>query len=213
MEGSWRSARGDREIGTSGSRISQPAKRDHHHERAVARVQPIFSLDSGRLAYRVNEKRTSTIHVARLAGGAPERVCEGCGSGGWSSDGKRLLYVERSPDRILVLELGSGRSTALVQHATYTLHSASFEPQDRWICFNAVTPGRSRIFVARVQSVGLVPESEWIAVTNGRWDDQPQSLMNVGWGDLQLSVAADKIGQRWRVEGLGFEFGEKRADR
>src|SRR5215472_19195036 len=112
--------------------------------------------------------------VAPLAGGAPEKLCEGCGTGEWSSDGKRLLYVEHSPDRILVLELASGRSTALVQHATYALHSVSFAPQDRWICFNAVTPGRSRIFVVRVQSVGLVPEPEWIAITNGGWDDQPQ---------------------------------------
>jgi len=108
------------------------------------------------------------------------------------------------------------------------------------VSFNATTPGRSRIFIAPVRGAGLVPETEWLAITDGRWDDKPRwspdgnilyfvseqdgfrciwanrldpatkrpsaapfpifhahearrSLMNLGWGDLQISVARDKI--------------------
>ena len=189
-------------------------------------------------------RRTPT---GRLAGylfppnvGRAERVCEGCGSGGWSSDGRRLLYVDHSSAGISVLDLASARRTGLLHHAAYSLDEAFFSPDDRWVCFNAVTPDRSRIFIAPVRGQGAVPESEWRAVTDSRWDDKPRwspdgniryfvserdgfrciwaqrldpaekrplgtafpifhahearrSLMNIGWGDLQISVARDKI--------------------
>jgi eukaryotic-like serine/threonine-protein kinase len=186
------------------------------------------------------EKQAQLIYVVSVAGGYTERVCEGCGLGGWSSDGRRLLSLDDSPSRISVLDLASGQRTVLLQHATYSLDEASFSPDDRWVSFNAVTPGRSRIFVAPVRGAGLVPEPEWLAITDSRWDDKPRwspdgnvlyfvserdgfrciwaqrlnpaakrplgpafsifhahearrSLMNVGWGDLQISVARDKI--------------------
>src|SRR5262249_33401461 len=136
----------------------------------------IFSPDASRLAYRANEKQNRLVYVVTLAGGALERVCEACGSGGWSSDGRRLLYLdfEHSPAGISILDLTSGRRTALAHHETYSLDEASFSPQDRWVCFNAVTPGRSRIFVAPVRNAGVALEPEWIAITNGRWDDKPR---------------------------------------
>src|SRR5439155_15444418 len=205
------------------------------------RFYPVFSRDASRLAYLANEKHARLIYVASVAGGAPARACEGCGGpGGWSSDGKRLLYLDGSPPGISVLDLASGQRTALLNHASYVLDEAHFSQDDRWVCFNAVTPGRSRIFVAPVRGGGLVPEPEWLAITDGRWGDKPRwspdgnilyfvserdgfrctwaqrlsragkrplgaafpaihaqearrSLMNLGWGDLQMSVARDKI--------------------
>jgi len=202
---------------------------------------PAFSPDASRLAYRSNEKQAHLINVVSVAGGAPERVCEGCASlGGWSSDGRRLLYFEEAPRRLSILDLASGQRAALLDHARYKLDEASFSPDDRWVCFNATTPGRSRIFIAPARGAGLVPETEWVAITDGRWDDKPRwspdgnilyfvseqdgfrciwahrldpatkrplgtafpifhahearrSLMNLGWGDLQISVARDKI--------------------
>lgn len=202
---------------------------------------PAFSPDASRLAYRSNEKQAHLIYVVSVAGGAPERVCKDCAAlGGWSSDGRRLLYFEEAPRRLSILDLASGRRAVLLGHGTYKLDEASFSPDDRWVCFNATTPGRSRIFIAPVRSERLVPETEWLAITDGRWDDKPRwspggnvlyfiserdgfrciwalrldpatkrpvappfpifhahearrSLMNLGWGDLQMSVARDKI--------------------
>lgn len=136
---------------------------------------PAFSPDASRLAYRSNEKQAHSIYVVSVAGGAPERVCKDCAAlGGWSSDGRRLLYFEEAPRRLSVLDLASGRRAALLDHGTYKLDEASFSPDDRWVCFNATTPGRSRIFIAPVRSAGLVPETEWLAITDGRWDDKPR---------------------------------------
>jgi Tol biopolymer transport system component len=41
------------------------------------------------------------------------------------------------------------------------------------VSFNAVTPGRSRIFVVPFRGAGPVPEADWTAITDGRWDDKP----------------------------------------
>src|SRR5262249_41578063 len=74
----------------------------------VGEFLPRFSPDGGRLAYVANESGKSVIYVVSLAGGAPEKVCEDCGSNiSWASDGKGILYVGRSPARISLLDLAS----------------------------------------------------------------------------------------------------------
>lgn len=41
-------------------------------------------------------------------------------------------------------------------------------------CLTPRPRGRSRIFVAPFRSGGLIPESEWIPITDGVWDDKPR---------------------------------------
>jgi hypothetical protein len=42
------------------------------------------------------------------------------------------------------------------------------------LTFNATTPGHSRIFVVPFSTSGPIPESKWIAITDGAWDDKPR---------------------------------------
>src|SRR5262249_17481492 len=130
--------------------------------------------------------------------------------------------------------------TGLLNHPSYALFQPQFSPDDRWVSFNGTAAGRSRIFVAPVRGAGLIPESEWIAITDSVWDDKARwspdgnllyfisdrdgfrciwaqrlepaskrplgpaipiyhahearrSMMNVGSGPLEISVARDKI--------------------
>jgi len=142
---------------------------------AAPGFSPAFSPDAGRLAFRVVEKQAQAIYVATLATGAVERVCKDCGAnGGWSSDGKALLYTAQSPPRISMLDLISGQSTVLVTHPEHVLHQPYLSPDNRWLCFNVTTVERSRIFVAPVRRTSAVSEPEWIAITDDRWDDKPR---------------------------------------
>jgi Tol biopolymer transport system component len=134
----------------------------------------VFSPDGVKVAYRSLDKQGSALQVASLADGSRERVSECTSSGGWSSDGKSLLCVGAVPARISIVDLDSRQVRGLLNHAIYTLWNPRFSPNDRWVSFNATEPGRSRIFVAPVGKSGLIRESEWIAITDGVWDDKPR---------------------------------------
>jgi Tol biopolymer transport system component len=135
---------------------------------------PNFSPDGTALAYRTSEHGTSKAYVVALAAGGTQPICDDCSDYGWSSDGKRLVLVGRTPARVSVLDLTSRSKTALLQHATDQLWNARFSPDDRWVAFNATEPGQSRIFAAPVRDAGLVPEQDWVAIADSRWDDKPR---------------------------------------
>jgi Tol biopolymer transport system component/DNA-binding winged helix-turn-helix (wHTH) protein len=136
---------------------------------------PVFSADGAMLAYRVQEKKDSVLELVSLASGAHERLTECAASGGWSSDGQSILCLgSGSIPRISVFDLKSKRIAGLLNHSTWSLWNPRFSPDDRWISFNATTPGKSRIFVAPFRRTGLIPESEWIAITDSMLDDKPR---------------------------------------
>ncbi|HLW80157.1 MAG TPA: hypothetical protein VKU44_11225, partial [Terriglobia bacterium] len=135
---------------------------------------PTFSPDGNSLAYREAEEQTSVGYAVSLAAGGTERICEDCSDYDWSHDTKKLLVLGRSPAGIAVVDLASKQRMALLNHAAYALWNPRFSPDDRWVSFSATMPGRSRIFVAPFRSAGAVPEPEWIAVTDGRWEDKPR---------------------------------------
>jgi hypothetical protein len=55
------------------------------------------------------------------------------------------------------------------------LWEGNFSHDGRWVTFNAVTKDgkTSRIFVAPFRKA-LVPRSEWIPITQGKWDGKPR---------------------------------------
>jgi Tol biopolymer transport system component/DNA-binding winged helix-turn-helix (wHTH) protein len=135
---------------------------------------PVFSVDGGRLAYRVQEKKDAVLEIVSLNSGAHERLSECTTSGGWSSDGKSVLCLGTGSARISVFNLQSKHLAGLLNHPEWSLWNPRFSPDDRWVLFNATTPGRSRIFVAPFRQAGPIPESEWIAITDSVWDDKPR---------------------------------------
>lgn len=135
---------------------------------------PRFSPDGNALAYREAEKQTSVGYAVSLAAGGTERICDDCSDYDWLHDKKKLLVLGASPAGISLVDLASKQRTPLLNHPAYSLWNPSFSPDDRWVCFSATVRGGARIFVAPFRNAGPVPESEWIAVTDGRWDDKPR---------------------------------------
>ena len=134
----------------------------------------IFSPDGSRLSYRSLEKQTSVTYIASLVDGSQERISECVSQGGWSSDGRALLCVGTAPARVSLFDLQTRRMIPLLTQSSWALWNPRFSPDDRWISFNATKPGQSRIFVAPFGRAGLIPESDWIPVTEGVWDDKPR---------------------------------------
>jgi Tol biopolymer transport system component/DNA-binding winged helix-turn-helix (wHTH) protein len=135
---------------------------------------PDFSPDGTKLIYRSAENRTKIAYVVPSSGGAAERICSDCTDYGWSSHQDKLLLVGESPARVSVLDVASKQKTALLDHSSLLLWNPRFSPDDRWIVFNATSPGTSRIFFSAARDAGMIPESEWIAATDSGWDDKPR---------------------------------------
>jgi serine/threonine protein kinase len=134
---------------------------------------PSFSPDRSSLLFRAYEKPFWDAYLLSLNDGRSERLCEGCTDYGWSSDGKRVLLAGTRFQRVSILDLDSKQRTPLLDHPTYLLFNPRFGPDNRWVLFNATKQGWSQIFVAPVGN-SMVPESEWIPITEGPWDDLPR---------------------------------------
>jgi hypothetical protein len=73
-----------------------------------------------------------------------------------------------SRPRIDLLDVTSGRSVTLLEHASYALHTARFSPDERWLCFHAATGVvNRRVYVAPFRGPQRIEEKDWIPVTDG----------------------------------------------
>ena len=95
----------------------------------------------------------------------------------WSRDGRHLLAScssgVRGTTAICTLPTAGASPVAkpdiVAERANHGLFEAQASPDGSWICFNAVTEGRSAVYA--VQARG----GEWIPITQGMyWDDKPR---------------------------------------
>lgn len=135
-----------------------------------------FSPDGSKLSYRATEGQKNVHYVRSLSDGAVEKICEGCSEAlGWSADGTSILCVRCTPTAaISVLTLATGQKTDVTGQATDSLWNPRYSPDDRWMIFNEASPSRSRIFVARLHTRGLISKSEWIPLSDEQWADNPR---------------------------------------
>jgi eukaryotic-like serine/threonine-protein kinase len=150
---------------------------------------PIMSQDGSQVAYRVlrpsGGPAKQSIYTVAAGGGEPEQVCDDCGMPtGWAADGRHILFepgLRRTP--ISLLRLPAGDQTVILAHPIYSLHQASFSPDDRWIAFHAdLGQGRMRVYIAPNRDRQPIASSEWISVSDeNAADSMPRWSPN---GDL-----------------------------
>jgi dipeptidyl aminopeptidase/acylaminoacyl peptidase len=71
-----------------------------------------------------------------------------------------------------LLNVVTGKKTALLRHEQYDLFQGYFSPDDRWITFSArLSPDRTQLFVVPFTGERELKESEWIVVTDGSRKD------------------------------------------
>jgi Tol biopolymer transport system component len=127
-----------------------------------------ISGDSSRILYSAN----SDLLSIPSAGGAAEKLCDHCGTTmGASSDGSQILYEPPENEDVLLYDVAR-RSTlklALRPSADLILSSSRFSRDGKWVAFHALrnATNSAQIWIAPTGGAVPVPQSEWIAVTDG----------------------------------------------
>ncbi len=134
--------------------------------------EAIISSDGARVAYVVSYE--GPLRIVSLGSGKVEREFAGAGQPyHWSSDGSAIL-MWCSGLSVAVLDTDTGDQVPVLRHPEYELWQAHLSRDDRWVAFNAVRSGRSRLFAAKFRHNLLIPPEEWIAITDETsWDDKP----------------------------------------
>ena len=91
----------------------------------------------------------------------------------WSPDGATLLFnrAEGGAGVIRKIDLRTLKDTPFLNDPEFEIFDGNFSHDGRWVCFNAVKEGHSRIFIAPFRST-TVPRSDWIPVTDGPLDEK-----------------------------------------
>ena len=116
------------------------------------------------------------------AGGQPEQVCEFCTPRGFSSNGSVVLIqkynrtVSEIHASIAGLDLATRTEKDYVNVPGKNFYHAYFSWDDHWVVFKQLLGfAKARVVTAPVRNGVAGKESEWIAVTDGRYsDDKPQ---------------------------------------
>jgi Tol biopolymer transport system component len=162
-----------------------------------------WSQDGTRLAYlrRDPTKREFALALLPSGGGSEQRITspspDPVGDYPWdcSLDGKWIFGVSdrRTPGRkaiclwpIAAAPHAETEARVVFAHPEYNLWQTKFSPDQRWICFNAISAND-----ARVSTIYVVPapdlsrpapgggaevvQGEWTRITEGQsWDDKPR---------------------------------------
>jgi eukaryotic-like serine/threonine-protein kinase len=114
--------------------------------------------------------------------GEPEQVCERCTPRGFSSDGSVVLLqkydqTDQNKDRITALDLRTRTEQDFLSEPDKPLYHPFFSWDDRWVVFKKLQSlaGLAQILIAPVRHGAPAGQAKWIAVTDGRNnDDKPQ---------------------------------------
>lgn len=106
------------------------------------------------------------------AGGIAEKLCDGCGTVmGASNDGKQILYEPQENEDVLMYDTARRTTVKLALRPSpdLILSGSRFSPDGKWVAFHALrnSTNTSQIWIAFIGGVLPVPQSEWIAVTDG----------------------------------------------
>ena len=145
-------------------------------------LHPEISWDGALVAYSTNADELAnpdrTTYVIPSRGGLPQNVCRACSfPWDWSPD-KQYLVVLPDPQGnqrgLHLLNLRSGNETVVLDSSTASLFQANFSPDARWLAFEAAYPG-ARLYIAPFRGEQAIPDTQWIALTDGsHWDDKPR---------------------------------------
>jgi DNA-binding winged helix-turn-helix (wHTH) protein/Tol biopolymer transport system component len=133
------------------------------------------------------------------AGGEPEQVCDYCTPRGFSSNGAVVLIQQynrngtaQPPQSIAAIDLKSKTEKGFLATPDKVVAHAYFSWDDRWVVFKKELDDlKSQIMIAPVRDGVAGKEAEWIAVTDGQYDDDKPQFSPDGNTVYFLSAARD----------------------
>ncbi|HUJ23388.1 MAG TPA: protein kinase [Bryobacteraceae bacterium] len=146
----------------------------------LEKTEPRISADGLEIAYAELHEGNHSPFLVSAKGGAAMRLCETtCGvPTDVSTDGSRILMEsDEAPDAVVLKELHAGAQTNLIslpRTRGFFPFSGRFSPDQRWISFHARSgnPAVRKVFIAPFRGAQVIPEHEWIPVTDGTTMDR-----------------------------------------
>jgi Tol biopolymer transport system component len=148
---------------------------------------PVVTRDGANVLYASFAEPKPSIYSIPVNGGIPEKICARCGAPTDLSPDARYIVLQllpawfegRAPSprtTLAVYDRVTKQRSEILSHPEYNLYRGHVSPDGKWILFHADKFGAdTREFVAPFRGPAPVPESSWIAVTNGEtWDDAPR---------------------------------------
>jgi len=133
---------------------------------------PILSDDGSLVAYSASQGGgKSSIYSIPARGGLPRKLCDDCGRPiQWTPDNANIL-IDNAGKRqgdIMILNVATGQSRVLLQHAQLRLFTPRLSSDGRWLCFTAMAGDRARkIYVTPFSDQIPIDESRWVLVVDG----------------------------------------------
>jgi serine/threonine protein kinase len=145
---------------------------------------PRISPDGSLVAYYLPSHGPAIYDLLLIStsGGAPRRVCQGCGGpGGFSSKGDKLLTENFTSglDRISLVELATGKVKDVLSDPQRALWNAFYSWDDKWISFLMQTTADQEhysIYITPVENFIPAGADRWIQLTDGTFHDDKQQF-------------------------------------
>jgi Tol biopolymer transport system component len=154
-------------------------------------TQAVLSPDGTHVVYALfHSPLTPTIYaLPRRSDAVPEKICEYCGVPTDWTRNRRFVVLQYHPQWpiaqggppparscLAVLDRTTGQRTVILEHGEDALYRGQLSPDEKWIAFHGDHRSvETREYVAPFRGAEPVPQSEWIAVTDGgTFDDAPQ---------------------------------------
>jgi Tol biopolymer transport system component len=116
-------------------------------------------------------ERHDSIYTVSAAGGPPELICDNCDGWvwDWSPDRQQLLIFGPQKPWVAatIVDVKAKTSRIFLERPNTDLYDLHLSPDGQWVAFQAVTAGRSRIYVVPFGGDQRSAEDEWIPITNG----------------------------------------------
>ena len=121
------------------------------------------SADANTFLYTGRGEQETTF-IGTTSGGPPREVCQGCTSTTLAKDGSKVLF-NLIPDyhTYYLMDIASGRRTALVSSATRQMNGAQFSPDDQWAAIRTL---QGELLLVPVRD-SKVDEKEVIVIGRG----------------------------------------------
>lgn len=126
----------------------------------------VISPDGSRVVYMVLEGDQFALHIISTDSRVSEKILSNAAEPtGWTADGRSILYKWKQEGRLL--DLTSGKSVTLLTHPDLSMWPG-YVHSNGWTGFTGQHPdGNWRIFIAPFLGGREIPESEWVALTDG----------------------------------------------
>jgi Tol biopolymer transport system component len=134
-------------------------------------MSPLFSPDGSTVLGWASSTNDRGLFAVPASGGPMTKVGQ-CGRPwSWIAEGVLCASPEQ-PRGVLLLNLAAREKRSVLSHPSYNLYHARTSPDGRWVSFGAtVDPDHSRIFVAPSGGSEPIPQTAWIAITDGSFRD------------------------------------------